>query len=415
MNRRMATVGVAYAFLVTMIGTTMPTPLYPIYEQRFGFAALTVTIVYAVYGIGVLGTLLLVGPLSDRLGRRPLLLPGLGFAAASSVVFILAHGLPALFIGRVLSGISAGLFTGTATAALLDLASDSGKQRATLVATVVNMGGLGLGPLLAGILAELAPDPLRLPYAVHLALLVPAAAVIFLMPEPHPAEPLPHARRAPAINLHIPAEVRSTFIRAATAAFAAFATLGLFSAIAPVFLGKLLGLPNHALSGAVVFTLFAASLGGQLSLSRFSAQGALQAGCGFMIAGLAAIAAGLAANSLLLLLLGAAVAGFGTGPSFRAGLSALNAQTPPAKRGEVNSAFFLVAYVALSVPIIGVGVANNAFGLRAAGLVFIGCVALLALLVLLSLRGAGELSSAPPEQSPDTLHSAATADSTGNR
>ncbi len=415
MNRQMATVGVAYAFLVTMIGTTMPTPLYPIYEQRFDFAALTVTIVYAVYGIGVLATLLLVGPLSDRVGRRPLLLPGLGFAAASSVVFILAQGLPALFIGRVLSGISAGLFTGTATAALLDLASDSDKQRATLLATVVNMGGLGLGPLLAGILAELAPDPLRLPYAVHLVLLVPAAAVILLMPEPHPAEPQPHARRAPPINLHIPAEVRSTFIRAATAAFAAFATLGLFSAIAPVFLGELLGLPNHALSGAVVFTLFAASLGGQLSLPWFSAQGALQAGCGLMIAGLAAIAAGLAANSLLLLLLGAAVAGFGTGLSFRAGLSALNAQTPPEKRGEVNSAFFLVAYVALSVPIIGVGVANNAFGLRAAGLVFIGCVGLLALLVLLSLRGPGELSSEPPEQSPDTPHSAARADSTGNR
>ncbi len=412
MNRKMAMIGVAYAFLVTMIGTTMPTPLYPIYEQRFDFAALTVTIVYAVYGVGVLATLLLVGPLSDRVGRRRLLLPGLGFAAASSVVFILAQGLPALFIGRVLSGISAGLFTGTATAALLDLASD--KQRATLVATVVNMGGLGLGPLLAGILAELAPDPLRLPYAVHLALLVPAAAVILLMPEPHPAEPQPHARRAPAINVHIPAEVRSTFIRAATAAFAAFATLGLFSAIAPVFLGELLGLSNHALSGAVVFTLFAASLGGQLSLPRFSAQGALQAGCGFMIAGLAAIAAGLAADSLLLLLLGAAVAGFGTGLSFRAGLSALNAQTPPEKRGEVNSAFFLVAYVALSFPIIGVGVANNAFGLRAAGLVFIGCVALLALLVTAEPARRGELSSEPPEQSPDTLHSAATADSTGN-
>src|SRR5690349_9506 len=150
MNRQTATVGVAYAFLVTMVGTTLPTPLYPIYEEKFGFAALTVTIVYAVYGIGVLATLLLVGPLSDRLGRRPLLLPGLGFAAVSSVVFILAQGLPALFIGRVLSGISAGLFTGTATAALLDLAPESHKQRATLIATVVNMGGLGLGPLLAG-------------------------------------------------------------------------------------------------------------------------------------------------------------------------------------------------------------------------------------------------------------------------
>jgi MFS family permease len=415
MNRRMATVGVAYAFLVTMIGTTLPTPLYPIYEQRFGFAALTVTIVYAVYGLAVLGTLLLVGPRSDRVGRRPLLIPGLGIAAASSVVFLVAEGVPALFVGRVLSGISAGLFTGTATAAIIDLAPPSGKQRATLVATIVNMGGLGLGPLIAGSLAALAPDPLRLPYAVHLALLIPAGVAVWLIPEPHTPSPAEPGRRTPIINLHIPAEMRGTFVRAATAAFAAFATQGLFSAIAPVFLVKLLGLPNHALSGAVVFLVFAASLAGQLALSWFSLQRALQAGCGLMIAGLAGIAGGLAADSLLLLLLGAAVAGFGSGLGFRAGLSAVNAQASPEQRGELNSAFFLVAYIALSIPIIGVGLANQAFGLRAAGLAFLGCAAALSALVLVSLRRSDDLSSGPRGQSPDTPRNAATADSTGNR
>jgi MFS family permease len=331
------------------------------------------------------------------------------------VVFLLAQGLPALFVGRVLSGISAGVFTGTATAALLDLAAESEKQRATLIATVVNMGGLGLGPLLAGCLAALAPDALRLPYAVHLALLLPAGVAVWAMPEPNPQRSIPPGPRAPLINVRVPAEIRSTFIRAATAAFAAFATLGLFSAVAPAFLGKLLALPNHALSGAVVFTAFAASLAGQLALTRFSDRGAFVTGCGSMIAGLAAIAAGLAASSLALLLLGAVVAGFGTGLGFRAGLSAINAGTPPAQRGEVNSTFFLVAYIALSVPIIGVGVASRAFGLRAAGLVFVGCVAVLALLVLLSLRRADDLSSEPRGQSPDKPRNAATADSTGSQ
>jgi MFS family permease len=378
-------VAVAYAFAVTMLGTTLPTPLYPIYQQRIHFSDLIVTVVFAAYGIGVIATLLLVGPLSDRYGRRQLLLPGLAVAAASSIVFLLAQGLAALFVGRVLSGLSAGIFTGTATAALLDLAPPQGRRRATLIATVINIGGLGVGPPLAGILAQLAPDPLRLPYAVHLALLLPATAAIWLMPEPAALEHRTAPDRLRLAALHVPREVRRTFIRTATAAFAAFATLGLFSAIAPAFLATLLGLPSHALSGFVVFIAFWASIAGQLALQRFPARGALPIGCAIMIVGMALIGAAIAASSLALLLAGALVAGFGNGLSFRAGIAAINAETPSEHRGEVNSAFFLVAYLALSIPIIGIGVGVQAFGLRPAGIAFSAFVAVLALIVLVSL------------------------------
>jgi MFS family permease len=401
--------GVAYAFAVTMVGTTLPTPLYPIYQTKIGFSDLIVTVVYAAYGAGVIAALLLIGPKSDRFGRRRVLLPGLVVAAASSVVFLLAESLAALFVGRVLSGLSAGAFTGTATATLLDLAPAQHRARATLIATAVNMGGLGLGPLLAGSLAEWAPDPLRTPYAVHLALLLPAAAAVWLMPE---TVTTGGRGRTPLINLGVPAEIRGTFIRAGTAAFAAFATMGLFTAVAPAFLGKLLHLPNHALSGAVVFLLFAASTAGQLAQMRFAVVVALRGGCACMIAGMSAIAAGLGAESLALLLVGAAVAGFGTGLSFRAGLASINEEAPAERRGELNSTFFLVAYLALSVPIIGVGVAGQAIGLRDAGLVFSGCVGLLALAVLLSLT---RVSSARRERPPGKPRSAATEGSTGSR
>ncbi len=414
-SKPLATAGVAYAFAVTMIGTTLPTPLYPLYEQKIHFSALTATVVYAAYGIGVIAALLLVGPRSDQWGRRRVLAPGLAVAAASSIVFLLAEGLPALLLGRILSGVSAGLFTGTATATLLDLAAPSERGRATLIATAVNLGGLGLGPLLSGVLAELAPDPLRAPYAVDLALLVPAAAAIWLMPETVTSK---RKAKTPLINLGVPPEVRSTFVRASTAAFAAFATMGLFTAVAPAFLAKLLGLPNHALSGAVVFLLFASSAVGQLAVPRFTAVGALRAGCSALIAGSASIAGGLAADSIALLLLGAVIAGLGSGLSFRAGLSAINERAPAGQRGELNSTYFLVAYLALSVPIIGVGLATEAIGLRDAGLAFTGCVGLLALAVLFSLiRGSPEreLSSEHRERQPDTPHSAATAGSTGNR
>jgi MFS family permease len=413
-----ATAGVAYAFAVTMVGTTMPTPLYPIYEQRFNFSALTVTIVYAVYGLGVLAALLLFGQVSDQYGRRRVLLPGLLLSAVSSIVFLLAQGLATLFVGRVLSGLSAGVFTGTATAALLDLAAPDRRSRATLVATAVNTMGLGTGALLAGALAELAPDPLRTPYLVQLGLLVPAACLIWLMDEPATLEADGGAHGLQLAQLRVPAEVRGTFVRAATAAFAAFATMGLFSAIAPAFLGKLLGLPNHALTGAVVFAVFAASTAGQLLLGRFSDRSALPSGCAIMIAGMALIAAALAASSLTLLLLGAVVAGFGTGISFRAGLAMLGAETRAENRGEVNSSYFAVAYLALSIPIIGVGFAARAIGLRDAGFVFTGCVAVLALAVLLSLvlRGrSASVSSSRHGQSPDKPRSAARAGSTETR
>jgi MFS family permease len=414
-NRRVATAGVAYAFAVTMVGTTMPTPLYPIYERQFGFSALTVTLVYAAYGIGVLLALLLFGQLSDLHGRRRVLLPGLALSALSSVIFLLAQGVAALFVGRIVSGLSAGVFTGTATAALLDLAAPEHRSRATLLATAVTTMGLGTGALLAGVLAEVAPAPLRTPYAVQLGLLVPAACLVWLMPEPAASDG--GARVLHVARLRVPAEVRGTFVRAATAGFASFATMGMFSAVAPAFLAQLLGLPNHALTGAVVFAVFSASTAGQLLLEMFPARHALPSGCAIMIAGMALIAAALADSSLPLLLLGAVVAGFGAGVCFRAGLAMLAAETPTDHRGEVNSSFFAVAYLALSVPIIGVGFGAEALGLRGAGLVFTACVAVLALAVLLSLSvraRRGAVSSSRPGQSPDKPRSAATAGSTDN-
>ena len=404
--RTRAIAAIAYAFAVTMIGTTLPTPLYPIYQSEIGFSALIVTVVFAAYGAGVLVALLFIAPLSDRYGRRALLWPGIVLAAASSAVFLLAHGLPLLFVGRVLSGLSAGMFTGTATAAIIELAPPEKRDRATLLAAVVNIGGLGVGPILAGALAQIASDPLRLPYIVHLALLLPAVAAITLIPEPD-VRPEPQSRPgAGTPRLGVPRELRPLFIRAGSAAFAAFATLGLFSAVAPSVIHELLGLSSHVLTGAVASLVFTASAIGQLGMGRLHHTPALRLGCGLMIVGMALIAAALALSSLGLLIAGGIAAGFGNGLSFRAGLSALNEQSPPEQRGAVNSSFFVIAYVAISLPIVGVGAASQAIGLRAAGLAFTGCIATLALAVLLSL------SSFRRETPPGTPHTAATVGST---
>ena len=383
LGRGTAFVAVAYAFAVTMMGTTLPTPLYPLYQEKLGFSELMVTIVFAVYAFAVIAGLLLFGAASDQLGRRRALLPGLALSAASAVCFLLVGGLGELFVGRILSGLSAGLFTGTATATLIDLAPPEGRRRATLVATAANIGGLGLGPLVCGLLAEYAPNPLQLVFIVDLCLVAIAAVLVFAIPETVEVKP---GARLRLQRLGVPAEVRSIFIRASLAAFAGFAILGLFTAVAPAFLAQVLGETSHAVLGIVVAAAFESSLLGQIAVERVGEERSLPLGCAFMILGMGLLIGGLEAESLALIVLGGVCAGIGQGLSFRAGLAAINRDAPPERRAETVSSYFVVAYTALAVPVIGVGIAADAWQLRGAGVAFAAIMATLAATVLISLR-----------------------------
>jgi MFS family permease len=377
---------VAYAFLVTMIGTTLPTPLYPLFEQRYSFGELMVTVIFAVYAFGVIAGLLLFGNLSDEIGRKPVLLTGLAFSAISAFLFVFAGSLAPIFVGRVVSGFSAGVFTGTATAMLVDLAPGGRRRMASLVAVVVTFGGLGLGTLLSGLLADYARSPLRLPFIVDLVLLVPAVLGLLVTPETVQRQAL----RLRLQRLSVPPEVRGVFIRGATAGFGAFAVAGVFSSVAPAFLGAILGRTSHALAGAVVFILFSASTVGQLLVSRLSDRRALILGCALLAGGVGLLALALWIESLAALIASASVVGLGQGLVTGAGLAAINQRAPIERRGETASSFFVVMYVGLSLPVIGVGVAANAWSLRGAGIAFSAAVAALVLTVLLSLSRSDE-------------------------
>jgi predicted MFS family arabinose efflux permease len=394
LSRRRAFVCVAFAFAVTMLGTTLPTPLYPIYREELDFSNLTITVIFALYAAGVIAALLLFGNLSDAIGRRRALLPGLALSAASAVVFLLADGLPLLFAGRILSGLSAGIFTGTATATLVDLAPAGETQRATLVATVVNIGGLGLGPLLAGVLAQYAADPLRLVFIVDLALLVPATIGIWLMAEPIEGAASRPLRIRPT-RLGVPRSVRPIFITAVLAGFAGFAVLGLFTAVVPAFMGEVLDVSNHAAAGLVVLAAFGSSALGQIAGRGLSAARALPGGCALLIAGMALLVLGLQQESLAGLVAGGVLAGVGQGHSFAAGLAAVNAAAPADRRAATASSFFVVCYVAISIPVIGVGVAAEATDLVTAGTAFAVFVAVLAALAIAGILRRERGSSAP--------------------
>lgn len=384
---RAAWLSVTAAFVVTMTGTTVPTPLYPLYEQAFGFSSLMVTVVFAVYALGVVAGLLLFGRLSDQIGRRPVIVVALLLSALAAVLFLAADGLAWLLVGRVLSGLAAALITGSATAALLDLASGPRQRaRAQTVAIAANMGGLACGTLLSGILAEWAGSPLRLPWIVALALAVAALAGTVAIPAGGAGRSGFRLRPQP---LRIPAGIRSDFLRAALAAGSGFAVLGVLTAVTGLFLATVLHLSNHALTGLVVFVAFACTALGQLIARALPRPVALPFACGGLVLAAALIAAALLAASLPPLLAGSAVDGLATGVAVADGLRTINAGTPPQHRGEAVSTFFAILYAMLSVPVIGVGVLIQVMGLRPAGVTFGGLVAALALAVAVSLQRGG--------------------------
>jgi MFS family permease len=383
MRRHADTALLSAAFVVAMLGTTLPTPLYPFLQARLGFGELTTTLVFAAYPIGVIAALLLSGHWSDQIGRKPMLFAGLAFSALSAALFLLPSAMPWLYAGRVVSGLSAGIFTGTATAAIVDLAPARHKARAGLVAAATNMAGLGLGPVVAGALAQWVSDPLTIPFVVDLGLIALAATCLLLAPETVRRADAPRLRPQ---RIHVPSEVRPVFVRASIAGFAGFAVLGLFTSVSPAFLGQVLHHSSPALVGAVVLLVFAASVAGQLFSLRLSTAAGLSVGCSALIAGMAVVALSLLLKSLPLLIVGGLVAGLGQGLTFRAGLGSVGEASPADQRGAISSAFFVVLYVGISLPVVGVGVAATLFGLVPAGVIFSGLVGVLAIVSLVLLQ-----------------------------
>ncbi len=379
----------AYVFLVIMLGTTLPTPLYPDYQRQFGFGQLTETVVFAIYAAGVLATLLLFGRISDVVGRRPMLFAAAGVSSVSSVVFIIAEslhggaGVALLLVGRFLSGLSAGIVTGTATAAIADAAPPGRGATAALVAAMSQICGLGLGPLVGGILLQNVADPLRVIYVIYVGLLVIAALAIAVVPETVHREA---GVREPIVT---PLSWRAVLAQAnatGLVGFAGFAVLGLFTAVTPSFL-HLLGWRAPIDTGLVVFSVFAASAVGQLATARVSTRVSVLAGMSVLTVGMIIVGYGLHTSSIPLLEVGGLIAGVGQGMSFHAALERATSASEPSRRSAAASGFFVICYLGISLPVVGLGVATRAYGLLRAGESFAVLVALIGVATVIVVFG----------------------------
>lgn len=378
----------AAAFLIVMAYSTVPTPLWSLYQRRDGFSTFAVTVAFAAYAVGVVISLFLAGHLGDSLGRRRILLPAVGLEMVAAVIFIVRPELAGLIVARVISGLGIGMLTATITAHIVELHLKSrpgaGPARGQIVAGVANLGGFGAGALASGVLARWAPGPLVTPHAVFLVLLAVAFAGLAIVPETAVRPPVRPAYRPQRVR--VPRASRGRFFLAGGTAFAAFSVLGLFTSLAPIFVAGQLHITSRAVAGVVVFLTFAAAAAAQIAVRSLSVRGQIALGAVLLVLGIATLAVVVVTvGGIAVFVAGGIVSGAGAGTLFKAALAVAGALAPAANRGEVLAGIFLLGYVGLTVPVVGIGVATLSVSLAAALVGFAAVIITIALATAIPL------------------------------
>ncbi|MFG1819002.1 MFS transporter [Kribbella sp. NPDC049174] len=349
---------IAAAFLTTMAFSTVPTPLYAIYQHRDGFPTYVITVIFASYAVGVMASLYLAGHVSDWLGRRRVALLAVLAEVLSAVIFLVWQDVPGLLVARFICGVGVGVLTATATAHLSELRQvarpDEDPSRSALISSMVNLGGLAFGPLVGGLLAQYVSSPLERPYEIFLVLLLLSAVGIALVPET--VERLEERPAYRPQRVALPSAAKPLFFATAIGAFAAFAIFGLFTSLAPTFLAGTLHHTSRLLAGVVTFVVFLAGATSQVVFVRMTRPHQLRLGLVLMSFGLVGVAVGGLIPSLWLFVAGGVVAGAGVGIVFRAAVATAASLADSGSRGEVLAALFLIAYAGLAVPVLAIGV-----------------------------------------------------------
>jgi MFS family permease len=382
---RRAFAAAALALAVLFAGNNLPSALYGAFRTAFGYSPLIQTLLYAVpVVVVILPGLLVFGPLSDLTGRRLLVLAGLAVFGAGDALFAAATSTGWLFAARLVQGLGMAVLTAAAAATLSDSASGfiadrvAAQRAAALASTLSITGGLAAGPLLGGILAQYAPDRLRLPFLVHLALVLATMAAAVLLPGKPPGA---HGRFRPA-QLKIPAALRRSFPVIAVSEFLAWGVIGVFSAVIPALIGQILHTGNLALTAGGLTLMIGASAAAQVAAPRLRPATALVTGLATLAAGLALLIAASSVRSSALVVVAMLASGAGHGLAFAGNLTKVTVDTPSAERGAVLGTVYFVNYAGLGVPVIGVGILALSAGLldatRVAAVIFaVGCILLL--------------------------------------
>jgi len=376
------------------MGSTLLTPLYDVYKDLYRLSAVGLGLLYAVYVLGNLAALLFLGRLSDQVGRRPVVLAGLGLAAVSAGLFLAARGPALLFAGRVVSGLAVGIGSGAATAWITESTPKARRAQAATTMTAFNFVGLTLGPVAGGVLIQYAPVPLRLPFLAYLALLALTAAAALA---PRETAARGNGRLDLRPRLGVPKAARLAFLAPAAAGFTAMAVVGFYAALGPSVVRDALKLDNRAMASLVVAGMFVAAAAVIVLTRGLNAQSAMLAGLVLTPVGLGLLAAAQAYASAPLMLAGAGACGAASALGYRGGLASANALAPSDRRAELASSYFVCCFLGNALPIVGVTALSQALGAPTADRIFAAVLtAIAAAAIACNLAFGGKPSASDP-------------------
>jgi MFS family permease len=362
---------VTVAMIVLFIyASTAPTPLYGVYQAKWGFSAATLTAVFAIYILFLLATLLVFGSLSDHVGRRPLIIAAIAIDMAAFGLFLVADGPGWLFAARALEGVAVGATSTTLGAVLLDLRPSGGL--APLMSSNANVAGLAVGVLLTSVLVQYGPAPTQLTWWLLLGAFAAAFILAAVMSETATRRPGALASMRPHVS--VPRPARGAFARAAPAIVAVWALAGFYLSLGPSLAAQLAGSRNLLWGGVVVFLLTGVGAATSLAVRGARAPAQMLGGCLALTVGAGITIAAIQTGNAAVLLLGTAVAGLGFGPAFTGAYRTVVALAPADERAGLITAISTLTYLSTGIPALIAGLTTTHYGLHATALVFSAAV-----------------------------------------
>jgi predicted MFS family arabinose efflux permease len=341
----------ASILLSFLASSSAPTPLYSVYQAAWGFTPITITVVFGIYALAVLASLLTLGSLSDYVGRKPVLLASTLLQAFTMLLFTFANGVPALMVARVVQGIATGAAIGAVGAGMLDI----DRAKGTVANAVAPMTGTALGGIAAGLMAQYLPAPTHLVYLALFAIMSVQAVGVLFMPES--AQPKPGALASLTPRFSMPPAVRQPTLFAAPVIIAIWALLGFYASLGPTLCRRLLGSTSLAIGGLVVFVIAASGALTVLFVHSRAARPVMMFGTAALATGVAITLRAISEPSIFTLFFGMAVAGVGVGAGMQGAIRTVIPLAAPDERAGVLSFVYVIAYLAMGLPAVLGGVA----------------------------------------------------------
>ncbi|SHN02744.1 Predicted arabinose efflux permease, MFS family [Actinacidiphila paucisporea] len=384
LSRGGAFAAIAAIFVLFMAASSAPSPLYVVYQHEWSFSASMLTTVFAVYVVGMIGSLLVVGALSDHIGRRPVLISAIALEAVAMLLFIVAGDVSLLLVARFVQGVATGAAMTTLGATLVDLNPPHAPHRAGVITGAAPTFGLGLGALGCGFLVQYGPHPTRLVYVLLLAGLVLAGLAVAALPETSALRP--GAARSLQPRLGVAPRLRADLIALVPILVASWALGGLYLALGPSVAAGLFGLSSHVIGGLVVTLLCVPASVTAFALRGWPTERTLALGAALLVVGTGVGLTGVEVNSVTAAALGTALAGIGFGAAGLASFGTLARIAEPAERGELFAVAFVISYLAFSIPAVVAGFATTDVGLHRTAVVYSAAVIAFGALALVAQR-----------------------------